>query len=154
MPIIDGHRATKQIKDLMGTASPAIMAVTANAFDSNRERMLAAGCDDFLTKPFKTNTLLERIAILLQLEYIYQQNSVNSTTQQAVKQSSGEIRYQLQQMSEDWQLELYQAAIALDYAKVTESLSRIPDSSSDCSATLKKWLEEFRFDKIVKCLES
>lgn len=159
MPIIDGHQATKQIKDLMGTASPSIMAVTANAFDSNRERMLAAGCDDFLTKPFKTNTLLEKIAVLLRLEYVYQQNSYpqndsSSGGQNSKQKSSQEIRQHLQQMSQDWQAELRQAAIALDYAKVTASLSKIPNASIDCSATLKKWLEEFRFDKIVKCLES
>jgi CheY-like chemotaxis protein len=63
MPVLDGLDATRAIKALYaaregGTASaPPIIAVTANAFDEDRRRCLAAGMDDYLAKPFDREAL-------------------------------------------------------------------------------------------------
>ena len=60
MPIKDGLEATREIK----AAQPKlpIIALTANAFDSDREMALNAGCDDFLPKPVSSATCLQMIA--------------------------------------------------------------------------------------------
>ena len=49
MPVMDGLEATAKIKE----AHPElpVVALTANAFDSDRQLALNAGCDDFLSKP-------------------------------------------------------------------------------------------------------
>jgi len=69
MPVLDGLEATRAIKALFSArdggaaAAPPIVAVTANAFDEDRRRCLAAGMDDYLAKPFDRealNAVLER----------------------------------------------------------------------------------------------
>lgn len=50
MPVMSGIEATRQIRAAEGR-QPLIVALTANTFDSDREACLAAGMDDFLSKP-------------------------------------------------------------------------------------------------------
>ncbi|MEG0795172.1 MAG: response regulator [Odoribacter sp.] len=59
MPFMDGLEATRQIRQLSLTIP--IIALTAFAFDQDRIRTLAAGCNDFLTKPLVPKILKEMI---------------------------------------------------------------------------------------------
>ena len=59
MPIMDGLEATTEIRKL--DPDIPIVALTANAFDSDRERALAAGCNDFIAKPIRKSDLLDLV---------------------------------------------------------------------------------------------
>jgi CheY-like chemotaxis protein len=63
MPVMDGLEATRQIK----AAHPElpVLALTANAFDSDRQLAFEAGCNDFLSKPVNAAKCLEMIAKFL-----------------------------------------------------------------------------------------
>ena len=60
MPEMDGLEATRIIKQAQ--PNMPIIALTANAFESDREQALAAGCDDFLSKPVNAEVCLSTIA--------------------------------------------------------------------------------------------
>jgi CheY-like chemotaxis protein len=60
MPIMDGLEATRQIKAVMPDLP--VIALTANAFDSDRQAALEAGCDDFQSKPVNAEKCLKTIA--------------------------------------------------------------------------------------------
>jgi len=57
MPVMDGITATKLIRSLPNGINIPIIAMTANAFDDDREKCLNAGMNDFLTKPLKKDLL-------------------------------------------------------------------------------------------------
>ncbi|QTN38268.1 response regulator [Cryomorphaceae bacterium] len=61
MPGKDGLEATIEIKEYYGDQAPIIIALTANAMKEDRDRFLAAGMDDYLSKPFHQNDLIARI---------------------------------------------------------------------------------------------
>jgi CheY-like chemotaxis protein len=65
LPGVDGWEATRRLKSNPSTATIPVIAVTAHAMASDRESALAAGCDDFDTKPIEFDRLLAKIAALI-----------------------------------------------------------------------------------------
>jgi CheY-like chemotaxis protein len=66
LPVMDGWEATRQVKAAPATRAIPVIALTANALVEDREKALAAGCDDFDTKPVELPRLLEKIKTQLQ----------------------------------------------------------------------------------------
>ena len=60
MPVMDGMEATRKIKE--SHPKLPIIALTANAFDSDRQLAFEAGCDEFLPKPISSDVCLKTIA--------------------------------------------------------------------------------------------
>jgi signal transduction histidine kinase/DNA-binding NarL/FixJ family response regulator len=71
MPVIDGHEATRQIR-AAGDRATVIVAISASAFEQDRERALAEGCDDFVRKPFRAEELFEMLAKHLGVRFIFE----------------------------------------------------------------------------------
>ncbi len=65
LPVLDGWDATKQVKADPATKGIPVIALTAHAMEGDRQKALAAGCDDFDTKPVELNRLLLKIEELL-----------------------------------------------------------------------------------------
>jgi CheY-like chemotaxis protein len=61
LPVMDGWEATRQLKASEQTQHIPVIALTANAMAGDREKAIAAGCDDFDTKPIDFPRLLENI---------------------------------------------------------------------------------------------
>ena len=65
LPMIDGWEATRRLKSNVKTNSIPIIALTAHAMTGDREKAIAAGCDDYDTKPVVFSRLMEKIGSLL-----------------------------------------------------------------------------------------
>jgi two-component system cell cycle response regulator DivK len=65
MPVVDGWEATRRLKNDPQTRDIPIIALSAHALGGSRERALAAGCDEFDTKPIEFERLVATLRRLL-----------------------------------------------------------------------------------------
>ncbi len=68
LPVMDGWEATRRLKADPKLRHIPIIALTAHAIAGDRERCLAAGCDEYESKPVKFPRLLEKIQLMLGIE--------------------------------------------------------------------------------------
>ncbi len=65
LPVIDGWEATRRIKAAEATRHIPVIGLTAHAMAGDREKALAAGCDDYDTKPIELDRLIGKIEALM-----------------------------------------------------------------------------------------
>ncbi len=65
LPVLDGWETTRRLKNAPTTAEIPIIALSAHTMSGDREKALAAGCDDYDTKPVEFERLLAKIQQLL-----------------------------------------------------------------------------------------
>jgi two-component system cell cycle response regulator DivK len=61
MPVMDGYEATRSIKNNPDLAHTVIIGLSGHAMSGDIEKALAAGCDDYLTKPIDEDLLFEKL---------------------------------------------------------------------------------------------
>ena len=67
LPLLDGYEATRRIKANPALAKIPIIAITSYALSGDEEKARAAGCDDYVTKPYSPRALLAKIRQYLPL---------------------------------------------------------------------------------------
>jgi signal transduction histidine kinase/DNA-binding NarL/FixJ family response regulator len=81
MPVMDGYEMIEQLRQSSEISSNVIVIVSsANVFESDRQKSIEAGADDFLPKPIQKETLLQSLHKHLNLEWIYEQQSEPKAT--------------------------------------------------------------------------
>ncbi|GAB4378764.1 MAG: hypothetical protein Kow00121_31340 [Elainellaceae cyanobacterium] len=157
MPVMDGYEATQHIRqqERASQQTPVIIfALTAHAFEENREEVLLAGCNDFITKPFREEELFAKIAQYLGVQYLYEENRNSQLRQaQAVTLDLTVVKAELAELPLDWVTQLYQAATQVDDELVLELIDRIPPCYSALVMALTHWVNQLRFDKIIELVE-
>ena len=78
MPKANGFEATQAVRQLPGLSDVVIIAVSARAFEQDKQKSLAAGCDAFLPKPVDQKTLFDTLAQFLELTWVYQEPSIQT----------------------------------------------------------------------------
>ncbi|WP_094673168.1 PAS domain S-box protein [Hydrocoleum sp. CS-953] len=151
MPVMDGYEATKIIKQTTLGKATTIIALTANVFDENRDAILAAGCDDFIAKPFSVNLLLEKLDNHLGRNYLSENSSSNSI---AVKPKTKLTKKSLSIMSDEWLEQLHFAALSMNEHHINELIQQIPQTEVKLINGLKNLVENFRLDVILELIES
>jgi CheY-like chemotaxis protein len=148
MPVMDGYEATRQIKQTPEGQETIIIALTASAFEEQRQVILSTGCDDFICKPFREDLLFDKIAHHLKLRYIYEEekSSTSVSTPIPPKILTAE---DLSVMSTDWLVNLYQAAICVDDSGILELIKQIPESEAILANALTDLVDNFRIDIII-----
>ncbi|MEH2175779.1 PAS domain S-box protein [Nostoc sp.] len=165
MPIMDGYEATKLIKtrektSIQNTESQIpnwktiIIALTANAFEEQREAIIKAGCDDYINKPFREEELLEKLSEYLGVQYIYQEESYQLTNLKQQRPKSiltlTDLVNLLSEMSPEWVKQLYTAAAQCSDDLILELIEQIPSENAVLQNFIKNLAHDFQFEKIME----
>ncbi|MEO0540317.1 MAG: response regulator [Cyanobacteria bacterium P01_A01_bin.105] len=154
MPVMNGNKATRRIRQMAGPNSPTIIAVSAGVFDQSRRSILAAGCDALLLKPFTETQLFEAIAQHLPVQYRYAHPPSAAPGLTSACANSDEILRILQSsLPSAWLTDLYQSVSVLDSEKCLELLSQIPDAQVEVRQALSEQIHDFRFDMLIELLK-
>jgi CheY-like chemotaxis protein len=146
MPKMGGAEATRQIRATATAQNPFILAVSASAFAENREQALAAGADDFLSKPFREADLLERLRVRLGVEYIFAEMPTSRTPGAMLVHNNGFTLAQLPSALRD---ELHTAAIHADYDRLMALADQLAGLDAESARVLRQTVERFDYQKLI-----
>lgn len=153
MAVMDGTEATREIRRREAEepeASPCrIVALTASAFEHDREAILESGCDDFVPKPFREATIFERLTAHLGVGLRYDGDDFEQDTSDGSVLESGRLAALGTEMVED----LYRACLLNDDLAASEVLDRMASRDEPLASELRKMVKYFRFDEIVGLIE-
>jgi CheY-like chemotaxis protein len=151
MPGMDGYEATRQIRAGGDTETP-IIAVTASAFEEDRAAVLAAGCDDFVRKPFHEREVLAVIARHLGIDFLYQEMP-DSGEEEPGRPLIMLVPADLADLPDAWVAELGQAARRGRSRQVLALTEGIEREHPQLARGLRALVRESRFLDIVAAAE-
>lgn len=174
MPMLNGQEAIRQIRSEQTTIAdqrslegspgsspeaeppiPKIIALTAYASQADRSLALAAGCDDYITKPFNQEELLDKMAACLGVRYEYADdtdcfsNGPNHPTR--VAQLSDDS---LRVMAIDWVMALHRATLNCDDEEVALLIAQIPPAHESLRLALTQLLRDYQFPQILQLTQA
>jgi signal transduction histidine kinase/DNA-binding NarL/FixJ family response regulator len=149
MPVLDGYAATRQIKSQPDGKNTVIIALTASAFEEQREEVLAAGCDDFVRKPFTEQVIFNKLAKYLGVKYTYETPSDFVELQVPQIVSKIPITQQISSLPPELISQIHQAAIAVDGEQIKQLINSIPPSHQTVASAIAQMNRNYDFDAII-----
>jgi len=146
MPVMDGIEATKQIRKLTGGDQVKIVAVTASVFEQERQRLVEAGVDDIVNKPFHDQDIFSCLAEQLNLEYIHD-TTVDEKQITEDQTIAGET---LAAIPKAVLSELAEAVRNLDVEQSLLVIDKIQAIDSALATQLKQSVEKFDFEMLIE----
>jgi PAS domain S-box-containing protein len=143
MPVMDGYEVTRRIRRLPGGKAVKIVALTASALAEQKKKMLAAGCDGVLLKPFKEHEIFDTMAQYLRLHYVYQEHVETSTSEPSAIDPEA-----VSSLPQALRERLRKAAVALNTKAFDAALVSVREHHPALADDLTAWEKGFRFDLI------
>jgi light-regulated signal transduction histidine kinase (bacteriophytochrome)/CheY-like chemotaxis protein len=150
MPVMDGYEATRKIRSYEHGKNITIIALTASAFAEDREAILQVGCDDVVAKPFTENTLFEKMAQYLQINYIYAEGKESEKITYSQYPLTKLTISDLQFMPSDWIQQVHYAATIIDDEQLYQLFTQIPAENQPIAEHLKMLVDNFDLETIIK----
>lgn len=137
MPVLDGREATRRIRAAPGGAEPVIIALTAHAFEEQRQEFLAVGCDDFIYKPYRYEVL--RAAL-------YQHLNLDAATPASPVSPPAALPAELR-------AQFRQAAASADISSLYTLLDAIAGEHPHWEAQLRELTDNFAYQDLIARIE-
>jgi CheY-like chemotaxis protein len=154
MPVLDGYQATRQIRELEDPAAPCkIVALTASAFQHDRERILATGCDDFVTKPFRATTIYEKLGEHLGIEFVYDEPETTDAAPEPEAADAELSRERLLALPADLLASLKAAMSLGDIEAAHSTVDAVRGRDEPLARDLQRLIRAYRFDDVLDAIE-
>ena len=148
MPVMDGLEACRIIKQTEEGQKTKIVALTAHALEEERRQILAAGCDDFIRKPFRIHEIFEALARHLGMRFIYEESATPLTADAAdISENS------LKHLPSNLLLALKKTAILLDAEMCRSVIQQIRQYDSILADGLNAYVENLDFKRLLNMLD-
>ena len=149
MPEINGHDVIQTIRDKeLPEDHVFIIAVSASSLENDKNLAIESGCDDYLMKPFKLNTLIELIEKYMNA----------NTSQKSNQQSHKEINTpdwlldSIKQMPATWQKQFKNSIEMLDPIKTKYYITKMEKKYLQSASVLMDWVNQFNFDRLQELI--
>jgi CheY-like chemotaxis protein len=148
LPVIDGLEAARRIRMLEGGREVKIAGVTASAFASQREEVIAAGFDDFLRKPYRTREIFDCMARHLAVRYTYGRKQAPAAGHLPVTLRPEDL-VDLPAALRD---ELETAVISLDAARIGLVVRRVTEQNASLGNALGRLAANLSYSAILRAV--
>lgn len=159
MPVMDGITATRTIREKEAKESAGngaaphvcIIGLTASAFEHDRDEIMAAGCDDFVAKPFRDSTIFDKIREYLNVQYIYEDaKPIKESLKPAEPMvTAGRMASLPAPIIEQLKQTLYIG----DVRAAQKIIKQIIEIDEKLALELQDMLDNFRLDEIIEILD-
>jgi CheY-like chemotaxis protein len=149
LPVMSGLEAARRIRELEEERNTKIVAVTASAFASEREEVLAAGFDDFLRKPYRHDEIFNCMARNLGIRFVY------STPAGALAEvSSGTLRSEdLEALSAELREELERSVLSLDSKRIEQVVDQVAIENEALGSILRRFTARLVYSPILHAVQ-
>lgn len=154
MPIMNGYQATRQIKQLNLPNMPTIVAITASAFAEQRKLCFSAGCDDFISKPFRREEIWQILAQYLDVKYCYETEAIERLIDIQSQSNYSLDAKALSIMSLQWITQFHNAVSRCDDEISIKLIAQIPTEQTLLIEALTKLVESYQFEQLMELTDS
>ncbi|RPJ17853.1 MAG: PAS domain S-box protein [Desulfobacteraceae bacterium] len=153
MPVMDGYKATRKIKASPDIKNTAIIAVTASAFEEDKQRIFAAGADGYLSKPFKDADLFEIIGRLTGADYLYEEaggdEKASITVDDAVV-----MRKSVAELPPDFVGQLRDAVESADLDRLNNLVGQLITDHPTLAQRIQEMAARYEYEALIELLPS
>jgi two-component system sensor histidine kinase/response regulator len=157
MPVLDGYEATRHIKSTSDGQSTIIIALTASAFEEQRTLALAAGCNDFVRKPFRQALVLDKMGEHLGVRFVYEDDvehvasdAMSAEPRQDVSSDEEYMNDTLSNLPPLLVAQLHHAASLADIDMIGTIIDQVRQHNSMLADILTDLAHNFRLDQIME----
>jgi CheY-like chemotaxis protein len=154
MPGMDGFEMTRQLRQVPKLQNTIILAISANAFETERLHSLASGCNDFLSKPVQAEEVLNKIKTYLHLTWIDEEQGIKNRGLES-KESFPNISTMVIPPKEKL-VALYEAVQGGNVDSVKQEVIKLQEltpESTRFATMIRELAEEFEYEKIANLVD-
>jgi signal transduction histidine kinase/CheY-like chemotaxis protein len=144
MPILDGLEATRRIRALPEGAATKIVALTAHALEEERARIMAAGCDDFIRKPYRDAEVFDALAKHLGVRFVHEEEAPSAAEAELPDPKA------LAAVPDDAVRALERAVVAIDPEAVERAIGAIGERDAALGTALASVARELQYGRILR----
>jgi CheY-like chemotaxis protein/anti-sigma regulatory factor (Ser/Thr protein kinase) len=153
MPVMDGHEATRRIKAMPQGQATIIVALTATAFEEDREEILLEGCDDFVRKPFRKDEIYDMLVKHLGVRFLYEEEPSLPVPARPAEASYAPSAEALAALPAGWLADLQQATIKADLNLILSLIDRVRLDDPVLAHGLAVLARGYQYEKILALIE-
>ncbi|MCX6278942.1 MAG: PAS domain S-box protein [Bacteroidetes bacterium] len=153
MPVMDGYEATRRIKLTEKGKQTPIVALTANTLESDKNRIETMGIQGYICKPFRENELFTVIGKILDIHYIYE----DDTSLSQVKYLSGNedaISKDIARLPDSLRLKMLEALAVADIKRLKSLIGSFEQDNSELAHRLLTLAKNYDYDHLQQILNT